>query len=292
MFEVQDGAVAMPADSRHSSSAYRSSPQNILHPETLVENSANHTSHRLGVLEDISTRYSGSGSSSNLDWAIVTIETQNLCGPNRLTVRNPDGSSRDLFSEAIATTVPEDGVKVLFATTRGLTEGVSASSVSAVKIGSDKVVRNVWTIRQSRMESGDCGCWAFHAMNGNLLGMVFATCGALSETYIIPARDIFVDIQAKSGKKAITLPSSGLSTGAGVKVLDGPRRMTDQAPWSESEKVSCSCIEPFLAPPPPGFHQLSTIQTDSVCHHRSHFLLRSRETLDGILCYHSQKLFH
>jgi hypothetical protein len=248
MSKVQDGVVSMPAETHHSSSAHRSSSQNIVHPNPLVESSASYTSHRLGVLEDISTRYSNFGSSSNLDWAIVTIEPPNLRGPNRLTMRSPDGSTRDLISNAIATTVPEDGVRVLFATTRGVTEGATASSVSAVKIGANKVVQNVWTVRQSQMENGDCGCWAFHAMNGNLLGMVIATCGALSETYIIPAQEIFVDIQAKSGKKAVALPASGVSTGVGTEVADGPKGTTYNAPWSESEKVSSSCIKPFFAP--------------------------------------------
>src|SRR2546429_696304 len=103
----------MPAEIRHSSSAHRSSSPNIVYPEPLVENSANHTSPRLGVLEDMSTRYSNSGSSSNLDWAIVTIEPPNLRGPNRLITQTPDGSTRDLISEAVATTVPEDGERVL-----------------------------------------------------------------------------------------------------------------------------------------------------------------------------------
>src|SRR5207248_1525276 len=53
---------------------------------------------------------------------------------------------------------------------------------------------------------GDCGAWALDATTGDLLGILIATCAALSEAYILPAKDIINDIYNITGKE-VRLPT-------------------------------------------------------------------------------------
>ena len=155
----------------------------------------------LGYLKELSQNPEESDDSYpkrlNLDWALTTIEHSRLLKPNSFL---SDQSGIATFSESIATQMPDKSSKVILATSRGPVGGLSTCSVSILKLPSSDQFQSMWTIRTAGIEGGDCGSWAFDGSTGNLFGMLVANCSALGEAHLLPAFEIFDEIQRRSGQ--------------------------------------------------------------------------------------------
>lgn len=143
---------------------------------------------------------------SNFQWALISIGHKDLrkaCGVNDLQPNNMDMRLR---ITSISDAIVPDGKDFLLLTTRGGVSAVGLSSKSSIKLTSSNGYRSLGTVQLERAEEGDCGSWAVDIRNGDLLGMLVASCDISREAYILPAREIFAEIMRVSGK-SVALPS-------------------------------------------------------------------------------------
>ncbi|TKA72682.1 hypothetical protein B0A49_06682, partial [Cryomyces minteri] len=165
---------------------------------------------RLGVLKALSTgSVSGDWSSSNnLDWALVSVEHAQLQKRNTFIVRYQDDTEHKIISNSVAYAMSGEGCTVYLATgTRGVVSGLSIKGPST--LGINEGLLEVWVVQLNETKPGDCGSWAF-GTNGELLGMLIATCVALCEAYLAPVWAVLGDIR-RTGRTA-RLPLEGTTS--------------------------------------------------------------------------------
>ena len=111
-------------------------------------------------------------------------------------------SGETLSITSLASEKAPAGTRLLLATPRGAVSAVALISESCVELTSGNGYLSLWTVRLNRVEEGDCGSWVIDEMTGELFGML---CEVVCEAYILPIKDIFVDIEKLSGH-AVKLP--------------------------------------------------------------------------------------
>jgi hypothetical protein len=140
------------------------------------------------------THYCRQLDNAALDWALISLDAFEF-NKNEFNYEIP---------HTIATQPPEVGRKVILATSRGKITTRSIGSSSLVNVESLSTMLSTWTLamtQESLVEDGDCGSWATDAVTGELVGVLVARCNPLLEVYIVPAKDIFDDIETLMGER-------------------------------------------------------------------------------------------
>ena len=143
---------------------------------------------------------------SDFQWALISIGHQNLRKARGVNDFQPNNMDKRLRITSISDAIVQDGKDFLLLTTRGGVTAVGFSSKSSIKLASSNGYRSLGTVQLERAEEGDCGSWAVDISNGELLGMLVASCDISREAYILPAREIFAEIM-KVSDKSVALPS-------------------------------------------------------------------------------------
>jgi hypothetical protein len=123
--------------------------------------------------------------------------------------------------------MPHGDISVLIANRdSGGTQASTIASLSAYDGGSLLQFQKTWTIQFGQVPGryifksvkiypsltwsvqGQGGSWVINVQTKELLGVLVATCIALGEAYMIPARDIIDNIKATRGVKVARLPTA------------------------------------------------------------------------------------
>lgn len=123
-----------------------------------------------------------------------------------------ESSTHWILLSTIGESMPQSGAEILLATGfRGAVIGTSIESISVLNLENALAALYVWTLSLSSIRRGECGSWAFNFGSGELLGMLVATCPALGEAYIIPAKYIVADIRSTEWADSTRLPQDSPS---------------------------------------------------------------------------------
>ncbi|KAI1410522.1 hypothetical protein F5Y13DRAFT_71827 [Hypoxylon sp. FL1857] len=150
----------------------------------------------------------------SLDWALVDLPMLRVFHADNWNdmnlVQTVSGDFRPVLT---ASNEPQFGRQVVLATPRstyGL-RGFFVGSEAVVNIpASDAPPYVVWALRMEMpwlIQKGDSGSWAFDAITGDLLGILIAGCPDLLEAYILPAYQVFNDINSSSPDYSVKLPN-------------------------------------------------------------------------------------
>jgi hypothetical protein len=129
-----------------------------------------------------------------LDWALISLSSFEF-NKTQFNYKLP---------RTIAKQPPEAGREVILATSRGNITTRCVGSSTLVNVESSSTTLSTWTLamnQSSLVEDGDCGSWAINPDTRELLGVLVARCIPLLEAYIVPAKDIFNDIEALVGER-------------------------------------------------------------------------------------------
>lgn len=133
-------------------------------------------------------------------WSSNTFVYKPLNKPERLITPTKEASE-----------MPEYGSEILLCTgSRGVITGTSLNSSSSLRFGVSKYMMKTWKCSFHRIVQGDCGSWAINPRTSELLGMLVGNCTALSEAYIVPAKDILSHIRQIVRTTNVKLPQHSL----------------------------------------------------------------------------------
>ncbi|KAH0541248.1 hypothetical protein FGG08_004253 [Glutinoglossum americanum] len=147
---------------------------------------------------------------SNLDYALFEIQQPRL-----------QTSGTSIYAESVATGGPKDVEIVTTTGSAGLLRGRLSGTPSFMRSSRSKSFQEVWTARlNGRLARGDCGSWITDAQTGELYGHIVAGSPDTGVAFIIPAYQVFDDINKRLGGEAKLLVGDDLKPDAPtVKII-------------------------------------------------------------------------
>lgn len=146
--------------------------------------------------------------SRSLDYRLFRIDDPRYYTINRISspIDTP-GAHTEICPQTIAAYPLER--EVLLATAKsGTLQGVLLTNSYYIKMAGSNHYQKMWPVQlNAKIVPGDCGAWVVDAQTGQLYGHVVAGNPALNRAYIIPAIEVFRDIQRTCGGR-VALPRS------------------------------------------------------------------------------------
>ncbi|EXJ63273.1 uncharacterized protein A1O5_11594 [Cladophialophora psammophila CBS 110553] len=139
--------------------------------------------------------------SSNLDYALVRLAdggvVENLLANTPLNNRRSTGTLRR--TNIIVPDSDDDAIDVFCCTASGgLLTGTLDGTLSHIRLPNSSTFHEVYEIQfDAPLAQGDCGSWVLDAGTGDLYGHIIAGCEREGIAYIMPARDVFDNVQAR-----------------------------------------------------------------------------------------------
>ncbi|KAH8659381.1 hypothetical protein BGZ60DRAFT_456975, partial [Tricladium varicosporioides] len=133
----------------------------------------------------------------NLDWALFTIGNNTLKLPNIVLA--------DEITQTNTDDVEETRAVILSTASRGRTYGMLSSSWSYLALAPGNGLVRTKAVKFARnqvLEPGDSGAWVVDSISNQLYGHVVAS-DVFGVSYIVPASDVFRDIQLRLSLKAV-----------------------------------------------------------------------------------------
>jgi hypothetical protein len=159
---------------------------------------------------------------SSLDVALIKLHDQNVYTVNEIPLGSEPGAPC-LYSEKIAKIELEDAEIVTVTASRGLLRGRLSATPTYLRLPHSKNFQKVYTVRlDGTIVEGDCGSLVIHSENGDLYGHIIAGSSGTGTVYIIPANQVFEDLEQRLGG-AVSLPTRN-------SLLSLPRKDTLSSP--------------------------------------------------------------
>lgn len=131
-----------------------------------------------------------------LDWAIFDVTKSDVAAVNKRVLESLGYNSRqeEMLVTSIAQSMPSSCKSALLVTTTAVLPANYFPSSSTVSRGHAGLCCTTCTAQIQGIRDGDCGSWLIDEETKDFLGILVATCDALEEAYIIPAKDVFANI--------------------------------------------------------------------------------------------------
>ena len=143
---------------------------------------------------------------SSLDVALIKLHDQNVYTVNEIPLGSRPGAPC-LYSERIAKIELEDAEIVTVTASGGLLRGRLSATPTYMRLPHSKNFQKVYTVRlDGTIVDGDCGSLVVNHANGDLYGHIIAGGSGTGTAYIIPATQVFEDLEQRLGG-AVGLPT-------------------------------------------------------------------------------------
>jgi hypothetical protein len=143
---------------------------------------------------------------SSLDVALIKLHDQNVYIVNEIPLGSRPGAPC-LYSERIAKIGLEDAEIVTVTASGGLLRGRLSATPTYIRLPYSKNFQKAYTVRlDGIIVDGDCGSLVINHANGDLYGHIIAGGSGTGTAYIIPATQVFEDLEQRLGG-AVSLPT-------------------------------------------------------------------------------------
>ncbi|KAF4176626.1 hypothetical protein CNMCM8694_005690 [Aspergillus lentulus] len=157
--------------------------------------------------------------SESLDYLLIKLQNEDQKKVNRIEASHI--RSHDICVDKIASIGNEDRKVIILSTSHGISKGALSATPRYMRLARTSTTRKTFALQLDRdVQPGECGSWVVDEVSGHLYGHVFGGGIGTRTAYIIPADDIFEDIERKF-RQPVFLPSvkqdshtpSGMSPG-------------------------------------------------------------------------------
>ncbi|KAL5000096.1 hypothetical protein BDV10DRAFT_183690 [Aspergillus recurvatus] len=144
--------------------------------------------------------------SRSLDYLLLEVHGEDHKKLNRFTA--PQTSAHTICVHEVAPVGNETRRVIILSACHGLSGGNLFATPRFMRLPKTTATRKTFAVQLDRyVRPGDCGSWAIDEASGHLYGHIFGGGIGTKTAYIIPADEIFEDIQRSSGQP-VFLPSA------------------------------------------------------------------------------------
>ena len=135
------------------------------------------------------------------DWALIEIKDPQLWTFNKIPLAN-DVNNGFIYPRRVRKLGSVNAPVLAITGFSGLLSGTLLGSPTFIKSPDCQDFQEVWTVRlNGKLSSGDCGSWVFDAKTGSLYGHIISGSPLSGVAHIIPAFQVFEDIEQCLGDK-------------------------------------------------------------------------------------------
>jgi hypothetical protein len=143
--------------------------------------------------------------SESLDYLLIKVQNEDQKKINRIDASHIH--SHDICVDKVASIGNEDRKVLILSTSHGISKAALSATPRYMRLARTSTTRKAFALHLDRdVQRGECGSWVVDEVSGHLYGHIFGGGIGTRTAYIIPADDIFEDIERKF-RQPVFLPS-------------------------------------------------------------------------------------
>ncbi|PKX97759.1 uncharacterized protein P174DRAFT_502265 [Aspergillus novofumigatus IBT 16806] len=184
--------------------------------------------------------------SESLNYLLIKLQNEDQKKMNRIDASHIH--SHDICVDKVASIGNEDRKVIIPSTSHGISKGALSATPRYMRLAGTSTTRKAFALQLDRdVQPGECGSWVVDEVSGHLYGHIFGGGIGTRTAYIIPADDIFEDIERKF-RQPVFLPSvrEASHTASGANPASTPSRVLQAGSPPGSLMVSKSMEKPAV----------------------------------------------
>jgi hypothetical protein len=158
--------------------------------------------------------------SESLDYLLIKVQNEDQKRINRIDASHIH--SHDICVDKVASIGNEDRKVLILSTSHGISKAALSATPRYMRLARTSTTRKAFALQLDRdVQPGECGSWVVDEVSGHLYGHIFGGGIGTRTAYIMPADDIFEDIERKFRQpvflpsvKQESHPASGVNSGS------------------------------------------------------------------------------